>query len=60
MSTITPLTPSLTTEERAAILDAVREFAQNELAPHALEWDANSFFPRETLHRGGELGLGGI
>ena len=60
MSTITPMTPSLTTEERAAILDAVREFAQNELAPHALEWDANSFFPRETLHRGGELGLGGI
>ena len=60
MSTITPMTPSLTTEERAAILDAVREFAQNELAPHALEWDAKSFFPRETLHRGGELGLGGI
>jgi len=60
VSTITPLTPSLTTEERAAILDAVKDFAQTELAPHALEWDANSFFPRETLHRGGELGLGGI
>lgn len=67
MSTITPLNPSasipapsLTTEERAAILDAVRDFAQTELAPHALEWDAKSHFPRETLHRGGELGLGGI
>ncbi len=61
MSTITPLTPApLTTEERAAILDAVRDFAQTELAPHALEWDAASHFPRETLHRGGELGLGGI
>lgn len=60
MSTITPLTSSLTTEERAAILDAVREFAQNELAPHALEWDATSFFPRETLRTAGELGLGGI
>jgi alkylation response protein AidB-like acyl-CoA dehydrogenase len=60
VSTITPLTSSLTTEERAAILDAVREFAQNELAPHALEWDATSFFPRETLRTAGELGLGGI
>lgn len=60
MSTITPLTPSLSAEERAAILEAVRDFAQTELAPHALEWDAQSFFPRETLQRGGELGLGGI
>ncbi|WP_372430674.1 acyl-CoA dehydrogenase family protein [Microbacterium hibisci] len=60
MSTITSPTPSLTSEERAAILDAVREFAQTELAPHALEWDRESRFPRETLQRGGELGLGGI
>lgn len=60
MSTITPVTPDLTAEERAAILDAVRDFAENELAPHALEWDAQSFFPREALRRGGELGLGGI
>ncbi|KAF2416168.1 acyl-CoA dehydrogenase [Microbacterium sp. B35-30] len=59
MSTITP-TSSLTTEERDAILDAVRDFAQNELAPHALEWDAKSFFPRDTLRSAGELGLGGI
>ena len=59
MSTITT-TSSLTTEERDAILDAVRDFAQNELAPHALEWDATSFFPRDTLRSAGELGLGGI
>jgi alkylation response protein AidB-like acyl-CoA dehydrogenase len=59
VSTITP-TSSLTTEERDAILEAVRDFAQNELAPHALEWDANSFFPRDTLRSAGELGLGGI
>jgi alkylation response protein AidB-like acyl-CoA dehydrogenase len=60
VSTITPLTPALTTEEREAILEAVREFAETQLAPHALEWDAQSHFPRETLGRGGELGLGGI
>ena len=62
MSTIsTPtITPELTTDERSAILDAVREFAQTELEPHALEWDAASHFPRETLRRAGELGLGGV
>ncbi|WP_194410316.1 acyl-CoA dehydrogenase family protein [Microbacterium cremeum] len=59
-TTITPLTPSLTTEERAAILDAVREFARTELEPHALEWDAKSIFPRDTLRLAGELGLGGV
>lgn len=60
-TTITPMTPAaLTDDERAAILDAVRAFATTELAPHALEWDAESHFPRETLHRAGELGLGGV
>ncbi|MDW4572105.1 acyl-CoA dehydrogenase family protein [Microbacterium sp. M3] len=51
---------AISEDERAAILEAVRDFAQTELAPHALEWDRTSHFPRETLQRGGELGLGGI
>lgn len=60
-TTITPAAPAaLPDDERAAILEAVRDFAQTELAPHALEWDAASHFPRETLHRAGELGLGGV
>lgn len=59
-TTITPEPLTLTSDERDAILEAVRDFAQTELAPHALEWDAQSHFPRETLRRGGELGLGGI
>jgi alkylation response protein AidB-like acyl-CoA dehydrogenase len=50
----------VTTEERTAILEAVRDFAQTELAPHALEWDEQKHFPRETLRLAGELGLGGI
>ncbi|WP_029144901.1 acyl-CoA dehydrogenase family protein [Microbacterium luticocti] len=49
-----------TTEEREAILEAVRDFAQAELAPHAQEWDQAKHFPRETVRRAGELGLGGI
>ncbi|MFB8388080.1 acyl-CoA dehydrogenase family protein [Microbacterium sp. NPDC055910] len=59
MST-TSMTSTLTADERAAILDAVREFAQTELAPHALDWDERSHFPREVLHKAGDLGLGGI
>jgi alkylation response protein AidB-like acyl-CoA dehydrogenase len=58
--TITPPSAQLTADEREAILDAVRDFAQTELAPHALDWDERKHFPRETLSRAGELGLGGI
>ncbi|MFE1646823.1 acyl-CoA dehydrogenase family protein [Microbacterium sp. P01] len=51
---------SISAEERTAILDAVRDFASSEIAPHALEWDERKHFPRETLRRAGELGLGGL
>lgn len=49
-----------TTEERAAIVQAVSEFAAAELAPHALEWDQQKHFPRDVLRAAGELGLGGV
>ncbi|MBN9158863.1 acyl-CoA dehydrogenase family protein [Microbacterium sp.] len=59
MTTVaTPIT--MTSEERAAILGAVREFAEAELAPFAAERDEKHLFPRDTLVRAGELGLGGI
>ncbi len=57
--TMTSVTTT-TAEERQAILEAVREFADAELAPHALERDEQHIFPRESLGRGGELGLGAI
>lgn len=53
-------TVTTTAEEREAILDAVREFAETELAPFAAERDEKHLFPRDSLNRGGELGLGGI
>ncbi|UYO97516.1 acyl-CoA dehydrogenase family protein [Microbacterium sp. M28] len=49
-----------TTEERQAILQAVREFAEAELAPFAQERDEKHIFPRESLQHAGELGLGGV
>ena len=56
--TVTPA--ALTDDERVAILEAVREFAQARLAPNALDWDRRKHFPRDVLAEAGELGLGGI
>lgn len=47
-------------EERAAIVEAVREFTQHAIAPHAAENDANKHFPVDTLREAGQLGLGGV
>lgn len=57
---MTVIPAALTDEERAAIIDAVREFAQSRLAPNALDWDRRKHFPRDVLAEAGELGLGGI
>jgi alkylation response protein AidB-like acyl-CoA dehydrogenase len=47
-------------EERAAIVSAVRDFANRALAPFAAERDAEKTFPVDALRQAGELGLGGI
>ena len=60
MTTTALPTEPMDPEERAAIVAAVRDFAEAELAPHALEWDERKHFPRDALRRAGELGLGGV
>jgi len=47
-------------EEQRAFQQAAREFAANELAPHAAQWDAENIFPRETIAHAGELGFCGL
>lgn len=54
------VSPSLSADERGAILEAVRDFARTRLEPHALEWDRDKHFPRDMLADAGELGLGGL
>ena len=50
----------LLTAEQEQIRDAVRDFAQRELWPHAARWDREHHFPHEA-HRGlAELGAYGI
>lgn len=47
-------------EEQRAYREAAETFAANELAPHAAEWDATSYFPKEVIARAGELGFCGL
>ncbi len=48
------------TEEQTILRDAVREFAQNEVAPRAAELDRTGEFPLDLIRQCGELGLMGV
>mgnify|MGYP000615067981 CR=1 FL=1 len=44
------------TEDQIMIRDAAREFAQNEIAPVAAEFDLSGEFPAATIKAAAELG----
>ena len=46
--------------EQEQIRDLAREFAANEIIPHAAEWDRESKLPREVIDKLGELGFLGM
>jgi alkylation response protein AidB-like acyl-CoA dehydrogenase len=48
------------TPEHVMIQQAAKDFAQNEIAPIAAEYDENESFPAETIRKMGEMGLMGI
>lgn len=48
------------TRDQQSMVDAVRDFAANELAPHAAEWDETAHFPIDVLREAGGMGLGAI
>jgi alkylation response protein AidB-like acyl-CoA dehydrogenase len=45
------------TQEQEMIRDAVRAFAQEQIAPHAADWDRDHTFPMDALKGLGELGV---
>ncbi|MCH1884025.1 acyl-CoA dehydrogenase family protein [Agrococcus sp. ARC_14] len=47
-------------EDRAALVEAVRDFADARLAPFANQRDASHEFPVATLREAGQLGLGAV
>jgi acyl-CoA dehydrogenase len=56
------LQPTLhfTAEDRSALLDTVKRFATQAIAPHVNAWDEAGEVPRELLHQAAELGLLGL
>jgi alkylation response protein AidB-like acyl-CoA dehydrogenase len=42
------------------IEDSSRQFAQNYILPHVMEWDESQYFPMELMHHMGEQGLLGV
>ncbi|MDO6565948.1 acyl-CoA dehydrogenase family protein [Alteromonas sp. 1_MG-2023] len=47
-------------EDQLAFEDAARQFAMQEFAPHAAQWDKDHYFPIEAIKKAGELGFCGL
>ncbi|MFT5510446.1 MAG: alkylation response protein AidB-like acyl-CoA dehydrogenase [Hyphomicrobiaceae bacterium] len=48
------------TEEQVAIQEMALDFAKEQLAPHALEWDEKSHFPVDVIRQTAKLGMASI
>lgn len=48
------------TENQQIIKDTIRDFAENKIRPHIMEWDEDQIFPKDLMHELGELGFLGI
>ncbi|WP_397541436.1 acyl-CoA dehydrogenase family protein [Roseovarius salis] len=48
------------TEEQTAIFDMAHAFGQDNIAPHARDWEKAGTIPRDLWPRVGELGFGGL
>ncbi|MFJ8233401.1 acyl-CoA dehydrogenase family protein [Streptomyces sp. NPDC094448] len=59
--TTTTLTRDRTlTGDQLALAEVTLDFAQKHLAPHAVAWDRDKYFPVDALRKAAALGLGGI
>ena len=47
-------------EDHVAIRDMALDFAREQIAPHALEWDEKKHFPVDVIRQTAPLGFGGI
>jgi alkylation response protein AidB-like acyl-CoA dehydrogenase len=48
------------TETQKMIAESVRDFAQQHIKPHIMEWDESQIFPVELFRKIGEMGFMGI
>ena len=47
-------------EELKMIALSARDFAEQYIRPHIMDWDQRQHFPREVLEKAGEMGFMGI
>ena len=47
-------------DEQLQLRRSIREFAEGEIAPHVMEWDEESRFPKEIIPKLAEMGLLGV
>ena len=47
-------------DDHEVLRATVRDFAEQEIAPHAADWDRSCHFPSDVVHAMGDLGLFGI
>ncbi|MFF0549528.1 acyl-CoA dehydrogenase family protein [Streptomyces sp. NPDC004311] len=48
------------TEDQLALAEVTLDFAQEQLAPHAVTWDQDKHFPLDVIRRAASLGLAGV
>ncbi|MFE0374261.1 acyl-CoA dehydrogenase family protein [Streptomyces inhibens] len=48
------------TDDQRAIQRAARDFADEYLAPNAVDWDRDKHFPVDVLRKAAEIGMGGV
>lgn len=48
------------TDDQLAIKDVAEQFARDEMAPHAAEWDEKKIFPEDVLKKAASLGFASI
>jgi alkylation response protein AidB-like acyl-CoA dehydrogenase len=54
------MTTTSLSEEQQALIETTLDFAQDHLAPRALDWDRDKHFPVDVLRKAAGLGLGGV
>jgi alkylation response protein AidB-like acyl-CoA dehydrogenase len=47
-------------EDQIAVRDMARDFAAENIAPHALKWDEEKYLPVDVMRQAAALGIGGI
>jgi alkylation response protein AidB-like acyl-CoA dehydrogenase len=47
-------------EDQIAVRDMARDFAAEKIAPHAIRWDEEKYFPVEVMREAATLGIGGV